>query len=98
MLTPSEYSALYALLDTYLASEACKSAFAKSDGSGIDYSLITLCVDEAICEGFDYSNPNKIKDKVNALNGKNDFNKALVALKNKSNAIVHSIKYFDLPK
>lgn len=98
MLTSSEYSALYTLLDSYLASDACKSAFNKSDGSGIDYSLITLCVDEAICEGFDYENPNKIKDKVNVLNGKNDFNKALIAIKNKSNAVVHTIKYFDLPK
>lgn len=98
MLTPSEYASLYTLLDTYLASDACKSAFMKNDGSGIDYSLITLCVDETICEEFDYSNPNKIRDKVNVLNGKNDFNKALIAFKNKSNEVIHTIKYFDLPK
>ncbi|HSY61810.1 MAG TPA: hypothetical protein VK796_08035, partial [Cytophaga sp.] len=95
---PSEYSILYKQLDEYLASDACKKAFATNTGSGIDYSLITLCVDEAICEEFNYPNSNKIRDKVNALNGKNDFNKALIAIKNKSNAVVHSIKYFDLPK
>jgi hypothetical protein len=98
MLTSSEYSILYKQLDEYFTSEACKKAFPNTDGSGIDYSSITLYVDEAVCEAFDYTNPNKIRDKVTVLNGKNDFNKALIAVKNKSNTIVHTIKYFDLPK
>lgn len=98
MLSPSEYSSLYTILDTYFTSDACKTAFIKNDGSGIDYSLITLCVDETICEEFDYLNPNKIRDKVNVLNGKNDFNKTLIAIKNKNAEVVHSIKFFDLPK
>lgn len=98
MLTPVEYKTLYSLLDTYLSSDACKAAFEKNDHSGIDYDKIVLCIDEAICENYDYPNTNKIKDKVNVLNGKNDFNKALVAIKNKNNEIIHTIKYFDLPK
>lgn len=98
MLTSSEYALLYKQLDDFFTSDTCKKAFPTSDGTGIDYSSITLFVDEAICEGFNYPNPNKIRDKVNVLNGKNDFNKALVVIKNKSNAVVHSIKYFDLPK
>src|SRR6478609_4776731 len=98
MLTPVEYNTLYSLLDTYLSSDACKTAFKKNDNSGIDYENMILCVDELICEGFDYSNPNKIKDKVNVLNGKNDFNKLLIAIKNKKNELIFGIKYFDLPK
>ncbi|ABG60068.1 hypothetical protein CHU_2820 [Cytophaga hutchinsonii ATCC 33406] len=98
MLTPSEYKNLYALMDTYLGSDACKSAFAKNNQAEIDYSTIVICVDDLICENFDYSNPNKIKDKVNVLNGKNDFNKTLIAFKNQKNEMVFSIKYFDLPK
>lgn len=98
MLTPSEYNALYMLIDTYLASDACKSAFTKNNSPEMDYSTIVMCVDDLICENFDYANPNKIKDKVNVLNGKNDFNKTLIAFKNKNNELVSSIKYFDLPK
>ena len=98
MLTSAEYKSLYALLDTYLSSDACQTAFIKKDNSGIAYENMTLSIDESICENYDYANPNKIKDKVNILNGKNDFNKALVAIKNKNNEIIHTIKYFDLPK
>ncbi len=98
MLTSSELKALYTLIDNYIASEACKSSFMKNDHSGIDFTKMILCVDELICENYDYPNPNKIKDKVNKLNGKNDFNKTLVAIKNSKNEIVTSIKYFDLPK
>jgi len=98
MLTPSEYASLYILLDTYLASDACKATFMKKDGSGVDYSLITLCVDELICEEFIYPNSNKIADKVNKLNGKNDFNKTLIAFKNSKKEVVVAYKYSDLPK
>jgi len=98
MLTPSEYSSLYSMLDAYLSSDACKASFVKKDNSGIDYENMILSIDELICENYDYANPHKIKDKVNVLNGKNDFNKALVAIKNKKNEIIHTIKYFDLPK
>src|SRR6188508_2206507 len=98
MLTPAEYKSLYSLLDTYLSSDACKTSFLKKDNSGVDYENMILCIDELICENYDYSNPNKIKDKVNVLNGKNDFNKVLIAVKNKKNEIAFSVKYFDLPK
>lgn len=98
MLTSSELTALYTLIDNYIASEACKSSFMRKGHLDIDFSKMSLCVDEMICENFDYPNPNKIKDKVNKLNGKNDFNKTLVAIKNSNNEIVAAIKYFDLPK
>ena len=98
MLTSSELTALYTLIDNYIASEACKSSFMRKGHLDIDFSKMILCVDEMICENFDYPNPNKITDKVNKLNGKNDFNKTLVAIKNNNNEIVASIKYFDLPK
>ena len=98
MLTPSEYQTLYTLIDTYLDSDTFKKAAVKNNSSEIDYSAIVICVDDLICENFNYSNPNRIKDKVNVLNGKNDFNKTLIAFKNKNNELLHSIKYFDLPK
>lgn len=93
MLTPSEYNNLYKILDEYFASDTCKTAFMNRDGSAVDYSLITLCVDELICENFEYSNSNKISDKVNKLNGKNDFDKTLVVLKNPKKEIISSFKY-----
>jgi hypothetical protein len=96
MLSPSEYTKLYKTLDEYFTSDACKTAFIKSDGSGVDYNLITLCVDELICEEFAYANPNKISDKVNKLNGKNDFDKTLIALKNQKKEVVATFKYSDI--
>ena len=98
MLTSSEYKTLYTAIDTYLDSDALKKVLTKNNQAEIDYSTIVICVDDLICENFDYPNPNKIKDKVNVLNGKNDFNKTLIAFKNKNNELLHSIKYFDLPK
>jgi hypothetical protein len=98
MLTPSEYTILYNELDAYLSSDAFKASFMKPDQSGIDYESIILFIDEAICENYAYPNPNKIKDRVKVLNGKNDFNKALAVFKNKKDEVLKTIKYFDLPK
>jgi len=98
MLTPSELTSLYTLLNNYIASDACISAFTKKDGSGIDYSKMVICVDELICEDYAYPNPHKITDKVNKLNGKNDFNKTLVTIKNEKKEAVKTFKYSDLPK
>jgi len=96
MLSPSEYTRLYKTLDDYFTSDACKNAFMKSDGSGVDYNLITLCVDEHICEEFAYTNSNKISDKVNKLNGKNDFDKTLIALKNQKKEVIVTFKYSNI--
>src|ERR1700740_1342429 len=96
MLTPDEFKTLYTLIDTYIASDACKSAFRKTDDSDIDYTKMILCVDESVCEGFAYPNPYKITDKVNSLNGKNDFNKTIITIRNRKNEAIAVFKYSDL--
>jgi hypothetical protein len=93
MLSPTEFTTLYSVIDNYLASDACKKAFPTNDDSGVNYSKITICVDELICEEYAYPNPHKITDKVNKMNLPADFDKTLIAIKNAKKEVVVAFKY-----
>ncbi len=93
MLSPTEFTTLYALVDDYLTSDACKKTFPANNESGVDYSKITICVDELICEEYAYPNPLKLTDKVNKMNLPADFDKTLIAIKNAKKEVVVAFKY-----
>ena len=96
MLKPEEFTKLYELIDEYLVSDACISAFSKKDGSGLDYTKLVICVDETISEEFLYPNPHKITDRCNNLNPIYDPNNSLLVIKDRKGAILERFKHFQI--